>query len=1644
MPEGSPLSYLSTQSLRDTLLSRNLPPYNVEGGFSPNVSNPTFEYQQSNSSVIDTPSVTINYLGPASQSRFLGALNQYGPPNPIDGAELISTLQTPNIIETIDSEGNPVAQVGNFQEYDYSSQILPSLTSDFYKLAVGVNKYSPSQNGFLFFVDTYLFPNTGGIFYPNILGTYSQYTLVSLITEDNPQGSNGPLANDTTLAKIGAQKLKDYFNERLSREVADIANLFINTDALSNPFGLITGTEKLIEKDYRITVGTTRILTTLERISGTYFPSSIIPGQYFTDPDSQSSFFSQLRNAFNNTGLGQIAQRLLRSEQDTPSTLFLDNTGSAQKSFLFKNLNFNLYKPFYERPILERALNALNPFDNSVSVGFYYVGNENQNPSTVTTPNGEIPEDSQGREVSATVYGQDILSQQFEGVGISNIDFGLKGKSSTDSIANIDGGFIWTTTESLKNAGKRGGLSGSTRSQDPEYRIIANVINRDASSSFLDSENNDTINSNSILVKTQQLIESAEKVDGDRRRKHVGHAINQLSKVFNDGYREITKGSRVMAYTDEALNPVGYEYCRVFAKDTPYYTFRDLQKTTARVDGKEENGNIRKSTYSVFDSTFNLNIAPYNQPNSTNIFKPLTNEGSVKKYMFSIENLAWASSTRAGLTYSDLPVCERGPNGGRVMWFPPYNLSFSDTSTPNFNSNSFLGRPEPIYTYKDTSRTGQLSWKLVVDHPSIVNMLVNKVYKNTDPKLINKLLDSFFAGCKKYDLYELAAIYNKFPWSFFYEVEQILSQGDAPIDYITETIFEDIVVDSVTTTTPDPYSFDFSQYEGKIGFYYENDYPNPNSVTTTTSTNYQTLISTYLSTTNKDNYINTANEDQKNGVEQMFGVIDYNWEKVKELMSAIYVPLDKKEVTQMTIYLDGTTSPTASVSYNKNLAQRRVSNVENTFKTYKFDGVNSFSKFISDGTLKIVGEGLGEVPSVTVHGSNSFSTSFQCGDNDDPNYYTTNGPGGPPPNNVKSAPAMGCRRVGIRRIEYTPAKKEPVETRNSSVERKYSEVTVPKVGEKPEPNITTNTKLRDKVAKKLLRYLLSECDYFTMVNGEDPLFYDTVKQKIQHFHPTFHSMTPEGLNSRLTFLQQCVRPGDTIPTIGKDGEVVTNADAVNTSFGAPPVLVLRIGDFYNTKIIPTNLSITYDPLNLDLNPEGIGVQPMIANISLSFNIIGGMGLKEPVDKLQNALSFNFYANTEMYDDRADETESTKALDEALVRAIFDKVPINPPANNGTPEVNGGTTIGDLENISYTENGSTGVLNYKKVMDGLLDNTVGYYKKVFDTTNQLFNDYGYGFTQLITKYNNCFTGELKRFTSPITSVIAGKYTDYQPILNNLLESINDSIDNDTNYFVFHLENAGYSNSVIRKFKKNLKKVFQTEVNNLVNSSGTIINELTNNQQEYYQLIRKVNYIDLLSDGKIRVDNSVSIYQFNPSSSVGITIQSDFLKIANDLNLYIQLYTNNGFLDNRYDTETFQVSPDIDSSTISAQKIGTILYYSYKKDINKLIDSMIVGIEDVTNPTPLRDQVETNLVVIMSIYEGEVQNFYKNVFNGVTTSFNSKWTSSKYTPYVKGIDRKVDFTEQLSPTTQQTTELQNIYKTVNLTDELYTFNDKIEFL
>jgi hypothetical protein len=149
-----------------------------------------------------------------------------------------------------------------------------------------------------------------------------------------------------------------------------------------------------------------------------------------------------------------------------------------------------------------------------------------------------------------------------------------------------------------------------------------------------------------------------------------------------------------------------------------------------------------------------------------------------KRYMLSIENLAW----RGAKVF--LPCGETGPNGGRIMWFPPYNISFSDNTTVNWTTNDFVGRPEPIYTYNNTSRSGSLGFQLVVDHPSIVNHFNSDIYNGQGYGLGEGELEAFFDDCVNYPIEDLLIKYKQFASDEIANLKALISGNKTTLDLI--------------------------------------------------------------------------------------------------------------------------------------------------------------------------------------------------------------------------------------------------------------------------------------------------------------------------------------------------------------------------------------------------------------------------------------------------------------------------------------------------------------------------------------------------------------------------------------------------------------------------------------------------------------------------------------------------------------------------------------------------------------------------------------------------------------------------------------------------------------------------------------------
>ena len=133
---------------------------------------------------------------------------------------------------------------------------------------------------------------------------------------------------------------------------------------------------------------------------------------------------------------------------------------------------------------------------------------------------------------------------------------------------------------------------------------------------------------------------------------------------------------------------------------------------------------------------------------------------SPKRCMFSIENLAWKDKKLSKSEFDEkgLSPEQKGPLGGRIMWFPPYNLKFSEDVSVDWNGNQFIGRGEKVYTYSNTERRGNLSFTLLIDHPSLVDYWSRKNGDGIELDSVNdggvdnknneeNTLLRFFAGC---------------------------------------------------------------------------------------------------------------------------------------------------------------------------------------------------------------------------------------------------------------------------------------------------------------------------------------------------------------------------------------------------------------------------------------------------------------------------------------------------------------------------------------------------------------------------------------------------------------------------------------------------------------------------------------------------------------------------------------------------------------------------------------------------------------------------------------------------------------------------------------------------------------------------------
>lgn len=807
---------------------------------------------------------------------------------------------------------------------------------------------------------------------------------------------------------------------------------------------------------------------------------------------------------------------------------------------------------------------------------------------------------------------------------------------------------------------------------------------------------------NNLLAKTAKLF-AEHKISTLSGRFHTSNEISKDATQFdsaktpmygNSHGRNLLKKDHLGSKTNEYSNP----YCRVWTyhhqynnnlklirpfrgeNDEPIGVAEIHKHAPYSVGGNGINGFERLEMATSLDKTGFVNIAPHK------------GETDIKKCMFSIENLAW-KDVKKGDDESEWTKEQRGPNGGRIMWFPPYGLDFQENVNVDWNQSRFIGRGESVYTYSNTERNGTLSFILLIDHPSIIDNILKQDMTDSDSETNDLEADvlRFFAGCNILDVYN-----SEEP-----EEEKVVNQIDAPEvkqampdsgEVIKFYIFfpnnysghksEEAITDK------DWYTYllfgrdvntykDQSTYRGyeMMGGEEQGVTENPNVTAFTRDTKdiriqcasaatigygYRVDYDLRQKLVNKTPGRKDRGADNSNYTDRRsFGM--NNKKYFEDATCSFYTFYRALACARPDFYSEAITGTTPYTNEEKELAEKlkgeiisaeirggaTIQDKANQYKLakrrkelakelirplgleekdIKSDGIDEFDR-LKDSTDINTEEAKAQryaVITLTVNKPKISDISTE--------------------NLLKKESSQSSNNVMLDTEVFNRVKNEMNGDRYVSLNND-GKLVAKEI--KDNTNVTVATNASATVARRTIsitkranRYE-TEAEYFKKIQDKDPLIYRSIVEKVKHFDPAFHSISPEGFNARLTFLQQCTRQGHTIEASSIVG---SERSAGNLAFGRMPVCVLKIGDFINTKVIIRSVSINYSEgggMQFDLNPEGIGIQPMMAKVSLQVTILGGQSLNGPINRLQNAVSFNYYSNTEVYDNRADVRRSTK-------------------------------------------------------------------------------------------------------------------------------------------------------------------------------------------------------------------------------------------------------------------------------------------------------------------------------------------------------------------------------------------------------------------
>lgn len=857
--------------------------------------------------------------------------------------------------------------------------------------------------------------------------------------------------------------------------------------------------------------------------------------------------------------------------------------------------------------------------------------------------------------------------------------------------------------------------------------------------------------SNNLLSKTKELF-AKHKINTLVGRFHTsgdnGDATELgLTQTAVDKTWGISHGRNLLKTSVSKPNDYTNPYCRVWTYHHQYSKMTDLIRPFSEgdegnehfmtIDALQKNypgrpilsdgvGRGSWAEKTVLNKNGMVNIAPMTKISQGDV-KKIT----AKQCMFSIENLAWKGVLK---DKSTIDPGEEGPLGGRIMWFPPYNLQFNENVSVSWGSNDFIGRGERIYTYTNTERSGTLSFTILADHPSILNYWLNSDSRRTNTSERQedqqKVL-RFFAGC---DTLEASEETMKQVKGGITErtlgIRENQKNDPKPEQDLTDPNPNDTQDPTPAPGPPPEFTKDnsigFYVYfpnnlsgvdfmanpkiivnylvNGKNGFELNTEaFPNKEDLLKKSTGSNSDWSDRLIINTGGTGYemhrgpltddetasavteFNSRPENDK-GRNYIWGYgVDYDsrYKRYKERFCGPYgdpkkggsgsyklYPKNYVDSTDFGLNYFGNQQDEACAYSFMDVAEAITTDFDYTGKG-RAEEVAKIKEILGLDENKVKNAAgrkyyFGIAGGASVHGNKNVSLSqlrasfvmswlnycfgklnLKVDYDETANIPVATGIAG-------GEDALDTNSESAKRGRYAKAviywndeeTKDSTDSDDGYVENEessgtYKETVVQDNLEDvashedaaESPTYLDTVSIRD---LSTTRYGDEEL-FFEMLEESDPVVYKNIVDKVRFFDPVYHSITPEGFNARLSFLHQCTRQGPTMSSsdLTQNRGINGAGYAGNLAFGRAPVCVLRLGDFFNTRIVINSLSIQYETAQWDLNPEGIGVQPMLANVTLGFVFQGGSSLGGPIQRLQNAVSFNYYANQEVYDDRAD-------------------------------------------------------------------------------------------------------------------------------------------------------------------------------------------------------------------------------------------------------------------------------------------------------------------------------------------------------------------------------------------------------------------------